>query len=288
MSSPSATTMSSLLRRTWSIPLLTCMAAGAAAPAWAQVAEGNLNENLWLQLGAFRPKIDSTFQASSPSGAIGTSISGEDDLGLEDNSTIGSLLLGARLGDRWRLEFEYFKLDRRTENSVSRTIDFGNVSYPVSASLASEFESTVYRLSAGYSVFRTPNAEFGAVVGLHYTEFGVTLEGAGTIGGVGSASAREERREDLLLPTVGLYHTWAFAPKWILGSRVDVFSLNRNDRKGTLVNAQANLMYRFTPNVALGVGYRLNDYRIRADEPDWQGELRYKFRGPQVLLNVGF
>lgn len=288
MSSHFAPPVSCAKKRAWSLPLLACLAVGASSPVWAQVGQGNLDENLWLQLGAFRPKIDSTFQASSPGGAIGTSISGENDLGLEDNSTIGSVLLGARLGDRWRMEFEYFKLDRRTERSTSRVIDFGNVSYPVSASLASEFESAVYRLSAGYSFFRTPNAEFGAVAGLHYTEFGVALEGAGTIGGVGSAAAREERRENLLLPTVGLYHTWAFAPKWILGSRVDVFSLNRNERKGTLVNAQANLMYRFTPNVALGVGYRLNDYRIRANEPDWQGELRYKFRGPQVLLNVGF
>ncbi|MBN9407797.1 MAG: hypothetical protein J0H69_01490 [Burkholderiales bacterium] len=264
----------------------------ATGTAWAQPrAEGNLDENLWMQLGVFRPNIDSTIRANSPGGAIGTTISGEDDLGLADNSTVGSLLIGARLGERWRLEFEYFKLDRSTTRSLTRTIDFGDASYPVSASLGSEFESTVYRLSGGFSFIRTPNAELGVVAGLHHTDFRFAVEGAGTIGGVGSAAAREERKEKLTLPTIGLYHTWAFSPRWILGSRADYFSLNHDDKKGTLLNAQVNLLYRFTPNVALGVGYRLNDYKLQTTgggASSWDGEVRYKFRGPQVLLNVGF
>ncbi|MGA0572852.1 hypothetical protein ACO2Q9_19220 [Variovorax sp. VNK109] len=265
---------------------LTLAASGAAA--MAQVPEGNLDQNLWLELGVFRPKIDSTIRANSPSGAFGTTIDGENDLGLKDNSTVGSLLLGARLGDRWRLEFEYFKLNRRTTRSLTDTIDFGDASYPVSASLASEFNSTVYRLSGGYSLFRTPDSELGVVAGIHYTDFNFILEGAGTIGGVGTASAREERTENVALPTLGLYSTYAFAPNWMLAGRVDVFSLNHDDKKGTLVNAQLNLLYRITRNMALGVGYRLNDYRLSTTQPDWEGEVKYKFRGPQMLLNVGF
>jgi hypothetical protein len=70
--------------------------------------------------------------------------------------------------------------------------------------------------------------------------------------------------------------------------RFDWFSLTYHGYEGTLWNVQANLLYRLLPNIAVGVGFRLNDCAIRADRSNWRGEVDYRFRGPQVLLEVGF
>lgn len=273
-------------------PLVLMLTAFAATSALAQSqqAEDRLDQSLWLQFGAFRPSIDSRIQANNTvSGALGTEIGGEHDLGLADRKTVGTLLLGARIDERWRAEFEYFELNRSaSQNLFSGNINFGQTTYPVSAALMSEFDSKVYRLSLGYSFIKTPQAEFGGVFGLHVTDFRFVLQGLGSVGGAAASTRREETSRHLPLPTVGLYATYAFAPRWMLAGRGDVFSLNSGGDSGSLVNLQANLLYRFNRHVALGVGYRLNDYVIKSQRDSWQGEVRYKFRGPQVLLDVGF
>jgi hypothetical protein len=263
------------------------VAVGCCAAAGAQ----ELNQRMWLHLGAFRPHIDSVFQIDSARSAalLGTRIHGESDLGWADSDTVGSLLLGARLRDRWRVEFEYFQLDRSADSPMrGRDITVGETSFSLAAQLSSEFASRVYRLTAGYSFLRLPRAEAGAALGLHVTDFSIALEGTGMVDGVTVLRRREQRKELLPLPTAGLYGSWAFADDWVVQARFDWFSLTYDGYEGTLWNVQANLLYRLWPNVAVGFGYRLNDYELKADRSSWRGQVDYRFHGPQILLEAGF
>jgi hypothetical protein len=123
---------------------------------------------------------------------------------------------------------------------------------------------------------------------VHVTDFLIALEGSGSVNG-GPVSTRRERQDKTVpLPTLGLYGAYAFAPSWEATGRLDLLSLKVRDYKGRLLNIQANLFYRFTPNVALGVGYRYDDYRLRANRDDWTGKVDYRFKGPQVVLDAGF
>jgi len=266
------------------------LAATAAGSGCGGACAQELDQRLWLQLGAFRPHIDSTFRVDgNRTGILGSTINGESDLGWADSETVGSLLLGSRLRDRWRLEFEYFKLDRAADAPlVERSLSVGDSSFELSARVASEFTTSVYRFTAGYSILRSPQAELGVALGVHVTDISIAIEGTARVDGVTVARQREQRRELLPLPTAGLYGTWAFARHWVAQGRVDWFSLTYDGYKGTLWNVQASLLYRFTPNIALGIGYRLNDYEIRANRSNWRGEVDYRFRGPQILLEAGF
>ncbi len=270
--------------------LAMVVAAGGCGAAAAQAAGPELNQKVWLHLGAFRPHIDSQFHFDSNRTALpGTRINGEADLGWADNKTVGSLLLGVRLGGRWRIEFEYFELDRAADAPIGqRNLTVGDSTFELSARVASEFTSSVYRFTAGYSLIRLPNAEAGVALGVHATDFSIAVEGTATVNEVTVARRREHVQELLPLPTAGLYGTWAFAGSWVAQGRVDWFSLSYDGYEGTLWNVQANLLYRLTPNVALGIGYRLNDYAIKADRPSWRGEVDYRFRGPQILVEAGF
>jgi len=261
-----------------------------APGAHAADATDYLTQKLWVQIGAFRPSISSHIQVDrSNTGAAGTDLHLEDELGLPEHKTLGTLLVGARFGERWRAEFEYFSLKRSADKTLLETeIVVDDTTFPISAAVDSEFDSKVARASVGYSFYKTDEAEAGAVAGLHVTRFKFAIEGDGNAGSGPVTLRREEASHTVPLPTAGVYGTWAFAPSWLASARADVFDLKLKGRKGRLLNLQANVAYRFTANVALGLGYRYDDYKLTQTRDDPRGEVRYTFQGPQVFLDAGF
>lgn len=261
-----------------------------APGAHAADATDYLNQKLWVQIGAFRPSISSHIQVDrSNTGAAGTDLHLEDELGLPEHKTLGTLLVGARFGERWRAEFEYFSLKRSADKTLLETeIVVDDTTFPISAAVDSEFDSKVARASVGYSFYKTDEAEAGVVAGLHVTRFTFSVEGLGQVDGSTVAVRREEAAHTVPLPTIGAYGTYAFAPSWLASGRADAFAIDYKGHKGRLLNLQANVQYRFTGNFALGVGYRYDQYKVTETRRDPRGELRYTFQGPQVFIDAGF
>ena len=265
--------------------LLLTGAACAAAPASAQ----SFDDKFWIEAGFYWPKIDTTIQVSSVANStIGTEVDFEDDLNLGEGEGLPSLTAGARLSKRFRIVGEYYSLGRSSETTLARDIVFDDVTYPASATVTSEFDSSVYRFSVGYSFVRKPNVELGGAIGLHATDFAVSLDGMGTVGG-STAQIQQRRREALApLPTLGIYGSFVVAPRVQIGGNVDFLSLNIGDYDGRLINAQASVSYRVFKNVGVGVMYRYVDYRLDVEKEDWTGRLTYQFSGPAVFLIAGF
>lgn len=252
--------------------------AAAQDPSWT--VNPGLTDTWTFQLGAYIPSVDTTAHLNSTSGAIGTSVSLEDDLGFSDRKTLGSFFAGARLGQRWKIEFEYFQLDRSNSRSISKTINWGDKTYPINTTVEGKFDSTVYRLSGGYSFVKSDQAELGASLGLFVTDFKSSLS-ASTIGGQAADTLAP-------LPTIGLYGAYAFSPRWLLTGRVDYFSLNYSDYDGSLTSVTAGIDYRFARNFGIGAGYRYVDYDLTVSKSDFNGGVRYKFSGPTVYAIASF
>jgi opacity protein-like surface antigen len=269
----------------------TLIAAALTTCGIAHAADNTdtLNQNVWLRLEAFRPNIQSNARIDrSQTGTAGTEIDFERDLGLSETKTLPTLLLGARFGGSWRAEFEYFHVSRDGSQTLGQILNVDDTTFPVSARVSTHFSSSVYRASIGYSFVKTPQAEFGAVLGAHVTKFDVSIEGDITAGGSSLAAQREEQNKTVPLPTIGLYGAFAFAPGWVTTGRVDLFKLKHGQYDGRLVNAQANLIYRVNQNIGVGLGYRYDDYKVSATRDDFRGFVDYKFRGPQVFVEAGF
>lgn len=147
-------------------------------------------DRYWAELSYFYPSISSTARLDFPKTDVpGTVVSLEDDLGLANRKGTPYILLGMRLGERWRVEFEYYTLKRTAPSDVNRQIKWGEVGFPASAHLDSTFNSTVYRLSGGYSFYKSTDAEAGASFGLHMTDFMLELSGEATGPMVSASSA---------------------------------------------------------------------------------------------------
>ena len=146
--------------------------------------------------------------------------------------------------------------------------------------VSAEFESDIYRLSAGYSFIKNEQAELGVALGLFTTDFRVSLAASGVGGQTGDALAP--------LPTVGLYGSYALSPRWLLSGRVDYFSLDYDDYDGSLVNWVGAIDYRFTRSFGIGLGYRYVDYDLTATKAKFTGGVEYRFSGPMVYLVGSF
>jgi hypothetical protein len=237
-----------------------------------------LQDRWTLELGAYTPKVKTTATLNNATQGAGTTVSFEDELGLSDRETMGTFLARMRLGERWRIEAEYFSLDRSGSRAIARTINWGGTVYNVGTVVTSEFNSDIFRLSGGYSFIKNTQYEVGGTLGLHVTDFTASLAAAGVGAKGGDALAP--------LPTIGMYGAYAFTPKWLLSGRVDYFSLKYDAYGGSLKNLTAGVDYRFHRNFGAGLGYRYVDYTLEATKASFTGEVRYQFSGP-VLYAVG-
>jgi len=250
-------------------------------------AEGP-NDQYWFQLEYFYPTISSTARLDFPGTNLpGTKIELEDDLGLSDRKGTPYLLTGMRIGDNWRMELEYYKLDRSSSLTIDKEINWGDTTFPVNGVVSSEFNTTIYRLTGGYSFYRTPQAEAGFGFGLHMTDFHTKLRGQGT--GPGGVAFQSEGTDQLVpLPTIGLYGSWLASDEWLLRGRVDYLSLSYEQYDGQLVNFMGTVSWRFAKNWGVGLGYRYVRYTVESTKDNFHGEVKYDFRGPTIFLEAAF
>jgi hypothetical protein len=243
-------------------------------------------DSFWAELSYFYPTITSTARLDETTTARpGSTIRLEDELDLADRKGTPYLTLGMRLFDNWRLEFEYYQLNRSASSTIDRHIDWGDASFNIGAQLNSTFDTTVYRVTGGYSFYKTDVAEAGVGFGFHVTEFSTSISGQGPVG-IGFQS---EGRDTLVpLPTLGLYGSYKLMDQLQVRGRVDYLTLKYENYDGSLTNWMVAIDWRFAKNWGVGAGYRYVDYILEATKNNFYGRVNYEFKGPTIFLNAGF
>ncbi len=277
--------------------LMSVLIAGSMGTAHAEATDDaidaihpKLKDRFYMNLGGYWPSIDTTLRVDGPDG-IGTGISLEDDLAFKDREMLPFALLDLRLGHRWHVEGEWFEINRDSRYTTTEDIVIGepdrNVTIPAGSSVASSFDTTIYRLSVGYSFFKRPDTELGLALGVHATQFDLGIQE--TLGNNHAAA-------DALapLPTIGFYGAYAFSPKWLLTGRADVFSLTYGRYSGSLLDVDLGAEYQVLDWLGLGLSYRFveMDLKAKADGPidgnEWVGTFNYKYSGPTLYMSVNF
>src|SRR5262245_41295021 len=136
-----------------------------------------LRDRFYLGAGVYMPRTRTEAQLNSTRLGIGTNIDFERALGFEDSKPVPAVFARWRLSNRWRLEAEYFELNRTGQRSLDREIRWGDSVYPLNADVSSSFDFSDLRVSVGYSFFRTIDKELGVGVGLHAARYRISLTG---------------------------------------------------------------------------------------------------------------
>jgi hypothetical protein len=255
------------------IALLTALPSVAADPLY--------EEGISFRMAGFQSSAETRLRIDASNGALGTSLSLEDDLGFSDSEFLPVLDAVWRINPRHRIELGYLRLARDSQKTISGEIRFGDQVFPVSSDVSAEFDSDVWRLTYGWSFYRDGGNELSLLLGLHTTRFSTKLETSG--GGIAEAAERT-----IPLPTIGIQGSWALTPSWRINGAVQVFSLEYDDYEGSFTTGSLAAEYRINRNFAVGAGYAMNDYNLDVTKGKARGSFDYQFNGPMVYVTGGF
>ncbi len=256
--------------------------AGAAPTNKADERPGPITDHFSLRASFFAPSVTTAARFDSDAGRLGTPLSAESDLGLDDKVDQGRVELIFRLRPRHRLRFDYFKLDRDGDRILTKPINFGNSTYNVSERVISSIGWRMIGLTYTWSVVQTKNVEIGAGLGLHIVE-------AQAHGDVRARNLREDGSGVGAIPTAALDGTWQFARRWSANAHAQRFSVTVSDVHGSYYDYHFDSQYRWRPNMAFGVGWTWlkTDVNI-ANSKSLPGAFALSTRGPEVFFRASF
>lgn len=239
-----------------------------------------LNDRFTFELGGFYSRSSTQASLGPPAGGTGVIVDFENTLGLDERnlSGIGGFLW--RISDRWRLEVDYFSLNRRATRTLETQVEWGSQVFPVGATVDSRYDFSDIRVSGGYSFFKRPDKELGVGLGLHVAGIKSSLQSAGV-----GAEARDVLAP---LPVLNFYGTFALTNEWALRARVDWLSLNYDIYSGDLRSTAIDVLYRPYRNVGFGLGLRTFVLDVEIDDADWRGRARTTFTGPTAFVTMSF
>jgi len=239
-----------------------------------------LNAPFSITLGALYLESKTAAVLTTASGGLGVGVDFEDVLGLEDRSLTGLFGFMWRFSERWRVEAEYFNLDRNANRTLQTEIKWGGEVYPIGTVVNSTFNFYDARLGVGYSFFKRRDKELGAGLGVH---------AASVRASVGANGIGEESGKVLApLPTLNLYGNFALTDEWALRFRVDWLSLKYDERGGSLTNTGLDVLYQPFRHVGFGLGLRNYSLKVDLANSDWHGRINMTFVGPTAFVTATF
>jgi len=259
----------------------------AVATARAQTASTEpipnhpaLSDRFAFQFGAFYAKTTTQASLAPAGGGAAVAIDFESALGLEDHDVVGIGGFLWRMSERWRLEVEYFRMNRDATRTLASEVRWGDQVYPVGTMVNSTYDFSDTRVSAGYSFFKRRDKELGVGLGLHVSKIDVSLQQPGS-----SAEAADVTAP---LPVLSVYGALALTNEWAVRFRSDWLSLNYGDYSGGVRSSAIDVLYQPFRNVGFGFGMRSLVLDLAVDKSNWSGEAKAAFSGPAAYVTVSF
>ena len=257
------------------------LAAGAhAADDGAIPDHPMMKDRFFIGVGVVWAQSSVTANLNTGTVGLGTFIDFENDIGLKKNNLIGQFAFRMNLSERWRLEAEYFSLNRDSEQQISRTIDWGDREFPVNAVVRGRSNLDDFRISVAYALFRRKDKEIGVGLGAHV----MSLDASLSTPNLGSEGASQSAP----LPVVTLYAQMALTDRWMFRARVDRLSLDTGEVDGSVFSSGTDFVYQPWRHFGVGFGYRDINLQISSTGDSWRGKAQVKHTGPYLFLTSTF
>lgn len=276
--------------------LAVLLLAAMPLPVHADALPGKhplLNKRFMVGGGGFFPWIDSKIRLDSQRFGVGTKIDFEDELGLEESKSTFWTVARWRITRRNNLEFEYARLNRNAVVAgTTREYQIDDTVVSAGAELASLFDIDLYRLTYGYSLLRSREAEVQVQAGIHVADLRAELTASGLLSIDGqpftTAVSTEAGSVTAPLPHFGGNFTFAFSEKFGAYLHVIGFALELDDIEGRIVEAGGTLQYNPTDRIGIGAGMRFFEVNVKAQEDNLRGQFEFDYLGPIVYASVSF
>jgi opacity protein-like surface antigen len=252
-----------------------------AAPALAAAANDPWSAPFSLQIGAFDANATTQVRLDASTGAAGTSVSFEGDLGLEERKALPAFDFTWRFSRRHALEGSIVSLHRDGTRTLNGQINWGDVTFPVSTSVTSKFDSDIVRVAYRYSFVNEPRGEFAMLLGVHWTNVEASItNAAGTLGRSNSV--------DYPLPTIGLRGSARLGENWRVAGFGQILKLKVGDYDGEVINFGGGVEWAFSQAMYAGLGYDYYKYNVVSTKERTRAEFDFRFDGPKLYFGWSF
>jgi hypothetical protein len=232
--------------------------------------------------GTYFPASVTTLLQLSPNATIqGSTLSGEDDLGLDDQVDQGRMEFDIRLRENNHFRVDYFKLSRFKQQPLPRDIIFGDFIFAEGTDFRSKLDWRVLTMTYTYSFVHTDRFEGGLGLGIHLIE-------AHAEGGEPGTLNREKADEVGIFPTIAANVAFRISKRWSITARGQQFSASPEDFEGKMADYHGDIQYRWRRNFAIGLGYTSIRTNLKVFDADQPLLFDLDTSGPELFFRASF
>ena len=254
---------------------LTFLVFVTASMANAQSINPGLDDVLQLRLGPFFANFETTVNIQG---------SDFDQEQLSEQETTVAGFVRWRITPKFHFNIGYSKVERDDTTILDSSTRIGGLTVPAGTNLSQAFETSSIPVSLSYAFVKNPRTELGANAGVAVTTIknrvSISIPGSPTL-----TPINQDITEPL--PSIGLFWSQAFSPKWMLTASLNYLGLEIGGLDGDFFNAFGGIEFRPWKNVGLGAAYLYD----KADGDITSGgtttTFDYQYDGPFVYLVLG-
>lgn len=240
-----------------------------------------IEDRLRLDVDLFPARISTSLRVDPSLQQQGTTISAENDLGLQDFKWLPHVELTLLPGKRHLLRLSSFTAKRQGTTVLDRDIVFENNTYRVNERVISVLDLSMVGLTYGYRLLTADAYELAATFGVHVASVNANAF-------VPTRVVREENSGVAPLPLLGLEGRFDLTRRWSLDGRVQYLSANISDVKGSVMDLRAGVTWRFNPHLLAGLEYRTFKIDVDSATNSNPGRVDMSFKGPQMKMRASF
>ena len=221
------------------------------------------------------------------SGSVqGTAVNLERDLGLASSKSVQRFAIEWRPFNRHELAASYVAANRSGTALLTRQIVFQDRTYPVSANVATVFNTSKWEATYTYWAKKTDRGGFGIMLGgagLSIDASLIATQPGGTL------TIAETASTNVPVALAGAQIRYAFTDR--LTGRASAATLPRvkiDVYSGRATSADARLEYRIAGGLSIGAAYNYFHLDGTMTDPSFAGTLSMRVDGPEGYVRLGF
>jgi len=224
----------------------------------------------------------------------------EDVLGLEESKGVAWGGIGWHISRRNSLELESFRLNRNGGISGTFTppVEVGDF-FIESGAIATSYDTSLTRLTYGFSIMRSERMDFQLKAGLHIAKLEAGVQISGEICGpmtvpssppgcppAGSEAASEDVTAPL--PHFGASFAYALTPSLAMSFQAVGFAIEIDSIDGSIIELDADIAWQPFEHFGFGAGFRYFNTNVKAGNSELNGEFDFEYIGPVVYFEATF
>jgi hypothetical protein len=241
------------------------------------------NERVRLSLGFMHVSSTTDIRLGSNAGAPGTQVNAEHVLGLDGSDFEPKFQAMVRAGERHRLRFDYFTLDRTGQATVGAPIVFRDVVLQTGDPVQTDLSIRSLGITYEYSFIHREKFELAATFGIHDTDFSARAR-------VFTQTRHVNQTDDQAgpVPTIGLDSTYVISKRFYVDARAEYFRVAVAHVTGSLGFYDLAALYRYRPNVAFGLGYTATKANVTSRRTNNLAYFNLDSQGPEFFVRIAF